>query len=211
MVREHPVAVMLWVAVGGIPAGAASGILPTDIGNAARVALGIGGVAAGTLLVLASIFAWAFLTARHHQLDDRVGELQEEVRELATMVKPEPTTFRSTFRLLREEARDNHRMMKLAAERGTYWKLTEDAPSTKQWKKHRELLGQESSYADLYEKGRVVAQEVERVLQARSVRTFVGRNRRVDDEDRLPEVVQLLEEYERDLTSALELLEAGRA
>jgi len=199
--------VMIWVAVASIPAGAVSSIVPPDIGSTTRIALGVAGVVAGTLFVLASIFAWAFLTARHHQLEDRVGHLQDEIREIATMVKPEPTTFRITFRLLQEEARDNCRLMKVAVERGMYWKLTEGAPTTKQWKKHRALLSQESSLSDLYEKGRVVAQEVDRILQARSVRTVFTRNRRVDEEDRLPEVLQLLEEFDQELTAALEPLE----
>ncbi len=165
------------------------------------------GAVGGTLLVLLAIVAWASVTAPRRQLVGRVDELQAEVQELAAMIKPEPTTFRIAFGLLREEVRDNARLMKAAAEAGKYWRLTESTPSTKQWKKHRELLRQEPTYADLYEKARVAAQDVERILQARSVRTFVRRNRGIDQEDRLPEVIECLTELERSLTAALDPLE----
>jgi len=93
IVRERPGPVVVW---GAGVAGAASGFLPTDITGAGQIVpgfaigFGIAGMAAGLLLVLVSIYAWTFLTARRHQLADRVDELQDEVRELSTMVKPEP-------------------------------------------------------------------------------------------------------------------------
>ena len=205
IVEKHPRRVLGWV--GGVGAAASSNI-PPSIGNAIRIPLGL---TAGPLLVLTAIFVWAFLTARHHQLEDRVGGLQDEIQELSAMVKPDATVFRIALRYLREEIQDNHRLMKQAVEHGAYWKLTENAPATKQWKKHHELFRQEQSYEELYEAERVAAQEVERILQARSVRTVLKRNRKVLADDRLPDVVNLLAELERDLDKAVERADRGVA
>jgi len=76
IVRERPGRVV--VCAGGV-GGAASGILPTDTTGAGQIVsgfaigFGIAAMLAGMWLVLVSIYAWTFLTARRHQLADRVG------------------------------------------------------------------------------------------------------------------------------------------
>lgn len=204
VVRDRPLAVMVWVAIASLPAGAASGVFPENTSASGRIAFGMTGVVAGTVLVLTAILAWAFLTARPRRLESQLDELRIQVEELAGLVKPDPAALRTMFRLLRDETQDNGRLMRHALQQNRYWKLTETAPQTKQWKRHQNLLAQERAYELLYEKGRTAAQEVDRVLQARSIRTFLRRDPRVKDEDRLAEVVGLLEEFERELTAATE-------
>jgi hypothetical protein len=194
---------MIWVAVGGIPAAVASAILPADVDDLTRVGFAVAGALVGTLLVLTALFVWAFVTARHHQLEDRVIEIEDGVKELAVLVRPDTSALRLAFRSLSDETQDNCRLMKSALEQGRYWQLTAKSPDTKQWKKYRKLLAGERAYEGLYSSGRAVADEVDRVTQARAVRAF-RRDPKVKDEDRLPDVISMLEDFERELVAAMD-------
>ena len=162
----------------------------------------------GIAIAVILVFMWALLTEPRHQLEQRVEELRSEVAELATLVRPEPGVMRITLRLVREEVRDSLRILTRARDTGTYWKLTETSPDTKQWKKHRTLLLEMVSDDD-YEQLRVAAQEVDRINTARSMGTVFKRDTKVHDDNRVPETVLLLVDVEARLSAALQGVEAG--
>lgn len=110
--------------------------------------------------------------------------------------------LRHFLQRVRVEVRDNQRLVQQAHDHGRYWKVTEAAPSTKEWKNNSAMLADEAGLEATYEKGREAAAEVERVLTARSFRMFRGG--RVRQDDRLGEALQVLREFDEFLTHAMD-------
>lgn len=201
IVRDRPVPVTICCVIAGAPVAAASSILPTDASSAVRVTLAVAGVVAGTLLVFSMIFCWSFVTARHRQLQEQVDDLEAEIQEFASMFKPDAANLHAALQAMAEESRDNLRMMKVAHDKGRYWKILDGAPELKHWKRHRNVVRDVTDLSHVYEAGRIASKDVERILQVRSVRIFV-QQRQVKADDRLPEVIAHLEEYDRALAAA---------
>lgn len=177
--------------------------------------------ATAACVVLAVVCFLAYRSTREQRADS-ITAIKEDLDGLLAAYEPLPSEspparsvsprLRSVLRLLRDEARDNHTLMRQAEERGEYWKvMSEDAPQTSAWKKHRGLLADDPSYEDLYQRGRRACQGVERVLQARSVRLFrpKAKRRKVEAQDRLPEIIRDLGLFDEALSDALTRLDQG--
>jgi hypothetical protein len=191
-----------------LAAGVAFGVMAITgfPGEARVVELIVAGSAVGAVVVLrASELAWNWLKAPMRLLRDDVDALRTEVRELVAIVRP--GDLRPALRRVREEARDNLRLLREVQDRNQYWKLTEKAPGTKEWKKAKSTIAADPTLDEIGEKGRHAADEIERILQARSVRTVFKRTRRVEDDDRLPDVVRAVESFESALTTVIGQIE----
>jgi hypothetical protein len=205
--KEHPVRLTLITGVLNIPGAAAAAILPQDASTSARVGLAVAAVLVGTAVVVIALLLWAFLTDPRRRLASEVRELGEKVDDLAEMVKPRPEVVRVALRLMRDEARDNRRSLQIVSDRGKFWRLTERAPTQKYWKRHRELISNQSEYQEVWDRGRAANDELERIMQARAVRAFLRWRRDVTSEDRLPEAIRAFDAWDEALTAEIDRLE----
>lgn len=201
-------------AVLGIAAGATAIVLLIAFGHddaAYQEALIVIGTIVGTIVLVPLIeLAWNFLKAPQRLLREDLSDLQAEVQDLASLVRPEAAKMRTVLRALHEEASDSLRLMELANSRKIFWKPTETSPATKIWKKHRAFLASQRDLEDLYESGRLAAQEVERVLGQRAVRTFIRWRRDIQEEDRVPDAVAALQDFEARLAIEIKRLDGGK-
>lgn len=128
---------------------------------------------------------------------------QAEHVDPAEIRRIETELIRESLREIRSEARENLQLLQRAVEQGRYWKMTETGLTTKQWKRNQPLLRGERTLEGLLDSGQHVANEVERIATSRAFAALKF-NRRIDSEDRLPEVIELLRTFDSDLTKTLE-------
>jgi hypothetical protein len=194
----------------GLAAGATAIVLLVLLGRdeaATEEAFIVAGSIVGTVLFVPLLeFVWNYVKAPDRLLREEVSRLGAEVRELSALVRPDARQLRTALRELHEEASDSLRLMALARDRGFFWKVTEPGPKTSMWKKHRDFLRGQRDLEDLYESGRRASQEVDRVMQQRAARTFLRRRRDIEDEDRLPDVIAALMDFNSRLETELDRL-----
>jgi hypothetical protein len=149
VVKEHPVAVLLCLLIPAIPAGLASTLLPVEHWALGwRIVLGLFAAgAAGTLILLAILFLAKFVTARRHQLEDRVADLEEEVddqREQVVLLTQdqlgERDRFIPTYYDLRTSIRDACSKVEIAMDTQVLWDRSA-AFNTTPWDKNKDELG----------------------------------------------------------------------
>jgi hypothetical protein len=163
----------------------------------------------GVGLVAALLCGLAY-RALHVERADSVGAIKEDLdRMLAAYEDTSPTyeevvreALRAPLQRMRGEARTNLRLLREASESGQYWKVTDNAPSTTEWKRNRELLEGQEGFEALVESAQEAAGEVDRVLTRRAFRMF-RRGRRVSNEDRLPSVIDAVERLDSALDDAI--------
>lgn len=153
----------------------------------------------GILLLVAGLCGWAGRSIQEQRAES-VGAIKADLDrllgayEISTSGEDNHDVSRHFIRRIHTEAQDNRRLIQQAQDHGRYWKVTETAPSTKEWKDNSIMIEDESELSAVYEKGRRAASEVERVLTARSLRMFRGG--RVRDDDRLGAALDALDDFD---------------
>jgi hypothetical protein len=183
----------------GLAAGTTAIVLLVTFGRdeaAFEEALIVAGSIIGTVLLVPLLeLGWNYIKAPDRLLREELSRLGAEVRELGALVRPDARQLRTALREIQEETSDSLRLMDLARERGFFWKMTEPGPRTASWKRHRDFLRGQRDLEDLYESGRLASGEVDRVMQQRAARSVFRRRRDIEDEDRLPEVIAALTDF----------------
>lgn len=149
VIKERPTTLLLWLLVPVTPAVVVSLFVQTDEWALGwRIALGLlAGGTAGTLIILASIFVAKLVSARRHQLEDRVGDLEEEIRdqgEQLLYLTQEKYGARDAFVPIyydmRTALRDAHAKIDVSIQTGVLWDRSAGFECSP-WDKNRRELG----------------------------------------------------------------------
>ncbi len=180
--RDRQVTFVFVLALLAIPGAVVPAVLNLDaLATGWRIAISAGGVLIAPISATLLLFLVKLVTARRHQLEDRVADLEERVAEqrdqVVKLTEGDPEDgdrFVPAYQDLKVELNQSHGRIVTAIETGQLWGVMDALPTT-EWKKHRTTLRD----SPLYEQCAEAFAHVERInkigrLRSREVRPNDG-------------------------------------
>jgi hypothetical protein len=148
VVKERPVVTGLATALAGAPIAAVAAVAPEEWPLGWLIALAVaGGGLGGFLAVLLVLFVAKLATARRHQLEDRVADLEQTVEEHREQISRltqrdlgDRDRFVPAYIDIRTSLRDARAKIEVAMGAGVLWDRSATF-DTKPWENHKDDLG----------------------------------------------------------------------
>jgi hypothetical protein len=208
--KDHPVKMLLLPPVVGAPAGLATTLLAvSEWSDEAKVVVGLfAGGLGGTALVVFVLWVAKFASARRHQLEDRVGDLEEKIgeqREQLSLLTRDQLGDRDRFVTLyydlRATLREARTKVESALDNDVLWDRTA-VFNSKPWDKNKHELGTHP-YAKADGIYGPCADAFEHVSRLNTVGVWRFGDREIKPGDNLEAALDALRTAEVALTSAI--------